>query len=578
MEKKALINGLDFVLPMTDFNEETFIANIESFFTSLLGVNADKHDWEEKGNDEEVILNLTPEQLIMARKLRSLSDKFYHQVNMELKTNRKKEVIELRKTLKNLSNDKNIYITKPDKGKGVVILNRKDYNEKMESILSDAFVFQIINEDPTLKKEEKLLRTLNKMKMRNFITSQEFNHFKPKGSRPARLYGLPKTHRLGVPLRPIVSGIGSFNYGIGKLLARRLSHLRTSNNSLKDTFSFIEFIRKLPCEMASCRMVSFDVTNLFTKVPLEYTIDVILDKLYGEKHDCSFKKPRIKMENWCKKCLDRHDMNTLLTMATLDTHFLFNGKIYRQFNGVSMGSPLAPIIADIFMIHLEEQLLPDMLKAGVKTYKRYVDDTFLLIDHNADIEQIKSILNSFHKDIQFTSVSEENVLSMENLQPHLIDRFWLQRIIGKEYAKPSEAAVKTQEVFDVLRMVTKDDELENQLTHLLGYDQPDLIKTLKIHRHMIVYCTLLATAPSTWEKEKIEQVMRNDPKFSWILQALRESDRIPKQLSFLDVLIIRDFYTFTTTIYRKNTYSGLLTKWNSYVPRSYKISAISNMI
>ncbi|CAF3818816.1 unnamed protein product, partial [Rotaria sp. Silwood1] len=211
----------------------------------------------------------------------------------------------------------------------------------MELILNDSSAFEIIDEDPTLKKEEQLLRILNKMKMRNFITPQEFNRFKPKGSRPARIYGLPKTHKSGVPLRPIVSGIGSFNFGIGKLLARRLSHLRTSNNSLKDTFSFIEFIRKLPPEMADYRMISFDVTSLFTKVPLKYTIDIILDKF-------------------------------------------------------------------------------------------------------ADTEQIKSILNSFHIDIQFTSVLEENVLSVENLQPHLIDGLWLQQVIGKGYGEPAEACLKTQ--------------------------------------------------------------------------------------------------------------------------------------
>ncbi len=180
-------------------------------------------------------------------------------------------------------------------------------------------------------------------------------------------------------------------------MAGRLQFLRTNdNNSIKDTFNFIDFIRKLPSEMAKHRMISFYVTSLFTKVPLEYTIQVILFKLYGLEHNCSTRKPKIKMADWYKRCLDHHDMKTLLDMATSDTHFLFNTKLYRHFNGVSMGSPMAPIIADIFMIHLEEQLLPELFEPGVKTYKRYVGDTFLLIDVDADIDYITSILNGFN--------------------------------------------------------------------------------------------------------------------------------------------------------------------------------------
>ncbi|CAF1034877.1 unnamed protein product [Rotaria sp. Silwood1] len=62
-KKNALINGLDFVLPMIRFDDESFIANIEALFTSMLDYTIDKDDCEEKKVDDEAVRNLTPHQL-----------------------------------------------------------------------------------------------------------------------------------------------------------------------------------------------------------------------------------------------------------------------------------------------------------------------------------------------------------------------------------------------------------------------------------------------------------------------------------------------------------------------------------
>ena len=70
-----------------------------------------------------------------------------------------------------------------------------------------------------------LLNKLCQMKKRGFINEVEYKHCYPTGSQPARLYGLPKVHKSGVPLRPILSASGTFNFGIAQLLERKLSHL-----------------------------------------------------------------------------------------------------------------------------------------------------------------------------------------------------------------------------------------------------------------------------------------------------------------------------------------------------------------
>ena len=77
------------------------------------------------------------------------------------------------------------------------------------------------------------------------------------------------------------------------------------------------------------RMVSFDVSSLFTNVPLDYTIKVILRKIYGEK--------------LIKTKLKRNEMKELLEICTKQLHFSFNGKMYKQVDGVVMGIPLCDV-------------------------------------------------------------------------------------------------------------------------------------------------------------------------------------------------------------------------------------------
>ena len=77
-------------------------------------------------------------------------------------------------------------------------------------------------------------------------------------------------------------------------------------------------------------------------------------------------------------------------------HFSFNSDIYIQIDGVAMGSPLGPVLANIFMVELESVLVPK-LKDYVKKWRRFVDDTFVYVKRGS-IEYVLSVLNSFHDD------------------------------------------------------------------------------------------------------------------------------------------------------------------------------------
>ena len=60
--------------------------------------------------------------------------------------------------------------------------------------------------------------------------------------------------------------------------------------------------------------------------------------------------------------------------------FVFDNEIYEQIYGVSMGSPRAPVLANIIMTKLESTIIKKLFDTGkIKFYCRYVDDTLLLI-------------------------------------------------------------------------------------------------------------------------------------------------------------------------------------------------------
>ena len=98
-------------------------------------------------------------------------------------------------------------------------------------------------------------------------------------------------------------------------------------------------------------------------------------------------------------------MKELFLLWTKKIHFTFNGKIYMEVDGVAMGSPLRPVLADIFMIELEQEILAELTQY-IKYCKRYGDDTISFVNLGP-IDYIITKLNSFDNNIQFTFEEED---------------------------------------------------------------------------------------------------------------------------------------------------------------------------
>ncbi|KAE8618809.1 hypothetical protein XENTR_v10009514 [Xenopus tropicalis] len=113
----------------------------------------------------------------------------------------------------------------------------------------------------------------------------------------------------------------------------------------------------------------------------------------------------------------------------------------------------------------------------------------------------------------------------KDLHPRDIDAFWLQRQLSRFYDDAIVSQKKADEVLEILKTAGDDRECENQLVLLLGFNTFDFIKVLRQHRMMIMYCTLLASAQSEAEKERIMGKMESDPELSKYLYQLQETEK-----------------------------------------------------
>ncbi|CAF92185.1 unnamed protein product, partial [Tetraodon nigroviridis] len=113
----------------------------------------------------------------------------------------------------------------------------------------------------------------------------------------------------------------------------------------------------------------------------------------------------------------------------------------------------------------------------------------------------------------------------KDLHPRDIDAFWLQRQLSRFYDDAIVSQKKADEVLEILKTTSDDRECENQLVLLLGFNNFDFIKILRQHRRMIQYCTMLASAQSEAEKERIIGKMESDPELSKILYQLQETEK-----------------------------------------------------
>lgn len=286
-----------------------------------------------------------------------------------------------------LKNNPDIMVTVSDKGSVTIISSKNDYMLKMAQLVHNPAQFEELNEDPTNPLESKIYRKLLALDKKGYITRPERFKMNPTGTRIPRIYGQPKYHKTGLPIRPIVSTIKTPAYKLSRFLATILKKSYSSPMfSIKNSKQFVSKIRKVSIPVGHI-LVSYDVVNCFGNIPTALTIDIIENEF--DAHIKSYTGiPKEEFMQLLKICLNEAN------------YFGFDGKIYRQLIGMFMGSSLAPILVER-VIEAAVKHMMQLVDFPIPHWFTYVDDHLSIIPANK-VDQVSTILNGFHPDVQFT--------------------------------------------------------------------------------------------------------------------------------------------------------------------------------
>jgi len=196
-----------------------------------------------------------------------------------------------------------------------------------------------------------------------------------------RLYVQIKLHKIGYPIRPVVSYFTDPTFLVAKYLAIWFREISGFNprHTIKNSIEFANDLKQKTFPPGS-RLFSFDVVSMFTHIPVFYTIEIMV-------------YPEIIEE-----------FKNLITICLKDNICSYQGRTYRFPDGLPMEGPLSTLVADTFMDHLENQILTSGPETdSILYYARYVDDIFCISNDTDDmLRHFLDRLIIFHSSISFT--------------------------------------------------------------------------------------------------------------------------------------------------------------------------------
>ena len=288
---------------------------------------------------------------------------------------------------KSLRDNKNIVIFSGDKDSSIVIMNKIDYDKKLEQIINEG-----IERGKYEKTDDNILKELESFQSFLYRHFKDGTYCKQMSHQPARFFASAKTHKFGnlsdinltnLKLLPIFDQTGTCYYKTGKVISNYLKPLTKNKFVINNTQDFPAMLNNVPISEDE-EDVSFDVESLFTNIPIKDTIDFICEEIYVHK----------KLEPICNKSI----FKKLLYKLTTECAFSVTGKLQKQVGGVSMGGTLSVTLSDRFMNKMGRDVV---LPLKPKFYRRFVDDTYKRRKKNKP-DELFSNMNSYHPNINLT--------------------------------------------------------------------------------------------------------------------------------------------------------------------------------
>jgi hypothetical protein len=265
------------------------------------------------------------------------------------------------KAMKSLRLIKDIGVLQADKG-NYMVSDELKYKKKLNTLL-ESRDDEPLPKDPTAKVERKVQKLLCTHKTAGPADiKQKLTLYH---SRPPHVYGLPKIHKPDIPLRPIMSSIGSPCYALADFLHKILIPLAGKwKSSVKNVSHFLQLLKTANLQSLDT-LVNFDVVSLFTNVPVSEALQVIKNKLHN---DATLAEQSV---------LQVEAIVELLEVCLRTTYFQVDDKFFQQKNNVAVGSSLSSIVSNMYVKH-SEKLALDSAPHELWLWLWYVDDTFMV--------------------------------------------------------------------------------------------------------------------------------------------------------------------------------------------------------
>ncbi|EYC38018.1 hypothetical protein Y032_0749g2033 [Ancylostoma ceylanicum] len=273
-------------------------------------------------------------------------------------------------------------------------------------------------------------------------------------------YSLIKTHKLDrstdpleidlstIKTRPIVSSCGGPSDRISWLLVKLLSPLLSYVGAhIVNSSEFIDAIKQCRVPDSAC-YVSYDAVSLYTNINNDAAIKTLLQLL-----ECHSKEV-----NMCG--FSAEDFETLLKATLACNIFRFNNDFYAQKRGLAMGIRIAPLLAIVYLDHIEKASLTN----GIILYKRYIDDVFVIGSSHSELRSTLTNLNSMDVNIKFTveEPSRDGFLPFLNTKVRFCngkaDIRWYRKPSSKNIILHSRSAHPTYMKVNVVRNLVKTSE------------------------------------------------------------------------------------------------------------------------
>ena len=304
---------------------------------------------------------------------------------------------EILKALNQLANMHNIVIKPADKNLGPVILTHRQYETMCMEHLSNSNTYEITNNFDPNKCYIDLESILEKHNMRYVQYANNSNKRQKRETQLARsicqlknspllrnayFYCNPKMHKPGLVKkgRPIVSSINSVTYHtsiyLHNILSPIMKYLNTTVESSQEALQRMQNITLTDNSQILCA----DVTSLYPSIPIDYGLSAVQKML-----ELVTQRQLMKI-------------NIALTMDLLkwvltNNYFTFNNISYKQLTGTAMGTPVAPVYANIVLFWIDVKCCENRLPM----YMRYLDDIFTIVH---DEQHANNTVQTFNNQCQ----------------------------------------------------------------------------------------------------------------------------------------------------------------------------------